>query len=78
MRLSVTQITSIIRILCLDIKDAGKKLFYIKINLRNHLVEIKTGEGKSITLRLTFIILAWMGYGVDFVSLKWISIMERL
>jgi hypothetical protein len=70
MRPHATQIISIIRILSLDIrngffKDNGKKLFSIKTNLRNHLVEIKTGEGKSITLGLTSIILAGMGYGVD-------------
>jgi hypothetical protein len=52
-----SQIISIIRILSLDLRD--------RTNLRNHLVEIKTGEGKSITLGLTSIILAGMGYGVD-------------
>jgi hypothetical protein len=70
MRPHAAQIISIIRILSLDIFDGhlisiGKKLFSIKTNLRNHLVEIKTGEGKSITLGLTSIILAGMGYGVD-------------
>lgn len=33
--------------------------------LTNHLAEIKTGEGKSVTLAITAMILALMGYEVD-------------
>ena len=37
-------------------------------NIENHLAEIKTGEGKSITLGVCAIIFALMGYHVDVVS----------
>lgn len=51
------QVISIFRLLGLDVSDEQ--------HLKNHLVEIGTGEGKSITIAITAMVLALMGYEVD-------------
>lgn len=51
------QVISIFRLLGVDISHADK--------LTNHLVQIGTGEGKSVTLAITASVLALFGYTVD-------------
>eukprot|EP01083_Nonionella_stella_P275128 934312_1 len=51
------QIIAIIAILCLDIDCAKKKLI-------NNLVEVGTGEGKSVIMAITAIILALLDFDV--------------
>ncbi len=51
------QVVSIFRLLGLDASDRDY--------LKNHLVEIGTGEGKSVTMAVTASVLALLGYDVD-------------
>lgn len=51
------QVISIFRLLGIDVSG--------EMVLKNHLAEIGTGEGKSITLALTAMLLAFQGYTVD-------------
>ena len=51
------QIISILRILGIGYSEGG-------LNLKNNLVEIGTGEGKSVILAITSIILAMHGIDV--------------
>ena len=53
------QVISIFRLFGLDMDSRDGP------RLKNHLVEIFTGEGKSITLGVCAVLLALMGYGVD-------------
>ena len=53
------QVLSIFRILSAEFSN---------MPIENHLAEIKTGEGKSITLGICAIIFAMVGYNVDVVS----------
>ena len=39
-------------------------------NLDNHLIEIKTGEGKSVTLAISALVLAFFGYEVNVVCYR--------
>jgi len=39
----------------------------LKDNLNNHLIQIGTGEGKSIALGITAVILTLLGLSVDVV-----------
>jgi hypothetical protein len=57
------QVISIFRLLGIDVipTDGDDITHY----LQSHLAEIPTGEGKSITLAVTAIILALLGYEVD-------------
>jgi len=71
------QVISIFRLLCIGYKDdrepgfwnvLGKSLvsfFNPKIPLFNNLVQIGTGEGKSVTLAVTSIVLALFGFEVN-------------
>ena len=56
MQPKVAQIVSILRILSIDV--SGNEL-------KRHLVEIGTGEGKSLTFAVTSAILALLGYDVS-------------
>ena len=51
------QVISIFRLLGMDVECVS--------NLDNHLVEIGTGEGKSVTMAITAMILALQNYDVD-------------
>lgn len=51
-----TQILGILRLLCVD-----------QANVHNNLIQINTGEGKSIALGFTSIMLALLGHSVDVV-----------
>eukprot|EP00052_Salpingoeca_macrocollata_P025734 m.234579 g.234579 ORF g.234579 m.234579 type:complete len:2885 (+) comp22475_c0_seq2:54-8708(+) len=56
MKPHAAQVISIFRLFSLDSED---------IQIENHLVEIGTGEGKSITIAVTAIILALFGFEVS-------------
>lgn len=51
------QVTSIFRLLGIDVKKGDP--------LKNQLVEIGTGEGKSVTMAITASVLAFLGYDVN-------------
>jgi len=66
------QVISIFRILCIGYKekeagfyDSFATHFSPKIPLFNNLVQIGTGEGKSVTLAVTSIVLALFGFDVS-------------
>ena len=70
----VAQIFSIVRIIGFaysskyrggsKFSNAWRKLFEDPSNIRNNLVQIKTGEGKSITLAVVSMIFALNGFEV--------------
>lgn len=47
-------------------------------DLRNHLIQIKTGEGKSIALGFTAVILAALGFSVDVVCYSRYCILQLI
>lgn len=55
-----SQVIAILRLLGSGDLDEGKKAAF-----RNQLIQIKTGEGKSVTLAVAASILALLGYHVD-------------
>lgn len=55
------QSTAIFRMLGLDVSTPRS----VSSSLHNQLVEIGTGEGKSVTLAITAAVLALLGYSVD-------------
>jgi hypothetical protein len=68
------QVISIFRILGIGYDDESKilgfgadklKEYIGRSKLYHNLVQIKTGEGKSITLAITAIIFALFGYDID-------------
>lgn len=63
------QVVSIFRVLGIDADLRNFKTHFKPSSkqgyLSNHLVEILTGEGKSVTLAMTAILFALMGYDVD-------------
>ena len=42
-------------------------LIYVQNKLSSHLIQIGTGEGKSIALGITAVVLAALGFSVDVV-----------